>query len=621
VLQIEKKIKEIIPVLDVANSFLHQKIKRGEIEVILADIEELSKKQSVFNSLEELISFVSYNLANRILNQRKKLSSQRENDQLCLNAMKAFEKQLFSQKNFKDFMINLFEFATYSLHKNLIQSNKTICLAASILKICVHFYMIIYAAEDAPASAFEKSSVGEQKSCCNPLLSKVVLDLPKEVFRELPDPIHSFKELRQSEEFDCQTLLADLCMKHPDTLFKVFSEDSSKKGFQKEISLIQDKILWVLDLTTKKRLLTNLIKTYYDQEGQQSNSTRQVQINRKELLDSSIGQFSNQPLNIIRQKVQISFLNEFGMDGGGLRREWYAILASELFDPKKGLFKLSKDNVTLQPSSIASMVPSHLKFFEFAGIIIAKAVTEDCIVDVNLSRPFIKHLLQKEIGLNDLADVEPELEKSLGWILKNPVETLEQQFTYETEFFESKFTEELLPSGYETLVTEANKELFVQKVCEARVRDEISEELAAFLRGFYLIIPAEFLQLFSVDELQALIGGARTINVQDMQKFASYSGWTKDCEQMKWFWEIMNEFSQEELGAFWFFTSGSPKPAYGGFKEKPLRISKNSCASDRLPVARTCSTTIEMPAYESKQQLKQKLLCSIYDGQRSFMFA
>jgi len=32
---------------------------------------------------------------------------------------------------------------------------------------------------------------------------------------------------------------------------------------------------------------------------------------------------------------------------------------------------------------------------------------------------------------------------------------------------------------------------------------------------------------------------------------------------------------------------GSPKPAFGGFKEKPLKISKNSCTSDRLPIART----------------------------------
>jgi len=42
------------------------------------------------------------------------------------------------------------------------------------------------------------------------------------------------------------------------------------------------------------------------------------------------------------------------------------------------------------------MVPSHLKFFEFAGIIIAKAMVEDCVVDAYLSRPFIKHLMRKD---------------------------------------------------------------------------------------------------------------------------------------------------------------------------------------------------------------------------------
>ncbi len=74
-----------------------------------------------------------------------------------------------------------------------------------------------------------------------------------------------------------------------------------------------------------------MIKNYYDEAGHPSSTRRkqnflfkivshiypiEVEINRKDMLNSSIRHFSNQPLSTIRHRVQVSFLNEFGMDGG-----------------------------------------------------------------------------------------------------------------------------------------------------------------------------------------------------------------------------------------------------------------------------------------------------------------
>lgn len=88
------------------------------------------------------------------------------------------------------------------------------------------------------------------------------------------------------------------------------------------------------------------------------------------------------------------------------------------------------------------------------------------------------------------------------------------------------------------------------------MKDEISEELAVFLRGFHFIVPAEYFELFSVSELQTLIAGEPIIDVKEILKYASYPGYEKNPEGILWIQEIFNEFTQKELTAFVFFVTG-----------------------------------------------------------------
>ena len=69
-------------------------------------------------------------------------------------------------------------------------------------------------------------------------------------------------------------------------------------------------------------------------------------------------------------------------------------------------------------------------------------------------------------------------------MMSNSVEGLEQTFSYEIEVFGKKVTRELVPNGYEVTVTDENKQEFISKLCEAKVKGEIKEELKAFKRGF-----------------------------------------------------------------------------------------------------------------------------------------
>ena len=58
------------------------------------------------------------------------------------------------------------------------------------------------------------------------------------------------------------------------------------------------------------------------------------------------------------------------MDAGGLTREWFCVLAREIFNPNYALFMSSGDMVTFQPNPRSYVNPEHLSYFKFVGRVI-----------------------------------------------------------------------------------------------------------------------------------------------------------------------------------------------------------------------------------------------------------
>lgn len=95
-----------------------------------------------------------------------------------------------------------------------------------------------------------------------------------------------------------------------------------------------------------------------------------------------------------------------------------------------------------------------------------------------------------------------------------------------------------------------------------------------------------------------------------MKKYTIFSGYTPDCQEIKWLFEILDEEDEENKALFLFFITGSFKVPYGGFKNLKIEITKMN-NTDRLPVAHTCSKSLDLPPYESKEIMHEKLLISI----------
>ena len=120
---------------------------------------------------------------------------------------------------------------------------------------------------------------------------------------------------------------------------------------------------------------------------------------------------------------------------------------------------------------------------------------------------FYKKLLGEVAIFNDFREYDPQLFENLGWILKNPVEGLELNFTYEMMYLGKREQIELVENGSNVAVTEENKQQYVNLICEHKMVKSIQHQMDAILKGFYSLVPKEELTIFNSTELELLISG------------------------------------------------------------------------------------------------------------------
>jgi len=104
----------------------------------------------------------------------------------------------------------------------------------------------------------------------------------------------------------------------------------------------------------------------------------------------------------LRYRVKIDFEGEEGEDVGGLTREWYQLLSTEIFNPNYGLFRPSSTGTTYQPSSTSYVNSEHLNYFKFIGRIMGKALLDGFMLDAYFTPAFYKHILKIPITYLDM---------------------------------------------------------------------------------------------------------------------------------------------------------------------------------------------------------------------------
>ena len=79
--------------------------------------------------------------------------------------------------------------------------------------------------------------------------------------------------------------------------------------------------------------------------------------------------------------------------------------------------------------------------------------------------------------------------------------------------------------------------------------------------------PLPLHSVLSAKELELLLCGLPTINVEDWRENATYRGdYSKNSKAVKWFWQLVKELSHEKKARLLQFTCGTARVPVEGFK-------------------------------------------------------
>ncbi|GJN03918.1 hypothetical protein PR202_ga21415 [Eleusine coracana subsp. coracana] len=180
-------------------------------------------------------------------------------------------------------------------------------------------------------------------------------------------------------------------------------------------------------------------------------------IDRSCLLSDSFEYVADATPEGLRDDLWVEFRDEEAT-GHGVRREWFCMVFQALFSPSQVLFSAcpsDRRRFFVNPTSV--MDPLHLKYYEFAGRMIALALMYKIQVGVLFDRTLFLQLADRPVTLDDIADADPSLHASCKKILEMDSTIIDSNdlgltFVREVELLGSRTVVELISRGRDIAV-------------------------------------------------------------------------------------------------------------------------------------------------------------------------
>ncbi len=359
-----------------------------------------------------------------------------------------------------------------------------------------------------------------------------------------------------------------------------------------------------------------------------SQMTHEIQVARRSVVSDMMEYVPYVP--IWRRKWHVRYAGESGIDCGGLARDLESHLIDTLFAPpyfsedeSTGLMRVHND------MKDPSMRPKDwVDIYRMAGLVLARTLLERRPAPMRLAPSLLLVMLRKTPTYADLNTEDPDIVRHhLGPIMEgrgergatfthtetylapkkgNPYRTVDKTFVLTKRGASRKI------KGHELEYQAAFTKYWLYTRQEAALR--------AFGSGFRSLMPAGWLQLVTTPpELQQIFAEDR-FELQDMMDHTAVEGYSRDGRVVGLFWSVVERMNATERRKLLIFATGAGSVPYGGFNAMRPRfmLMRMGGGRDMLPLGRTCSNCIQLPAYETVKQMQEKLLMAIQ--QTGFQF-
>ncbi|XP_047041902.1 ubiquitin-protein ligase E3C [Helicoverpa zea] len=365
---------------------------------------------------------------------------------------------------------------------------------------------------------------------------------------------------------------------------------------------------------------------WYEMSNFNEGPSINISVRRTHLYEDAFDKLSPDNEPDLKLKLRVQLINqagaeEAGVDGGGLFREFLSELLKSAFDPNRGLFRLTIDNMLYPNPAVHLLYDDFPMHYYFVGRMLGKAMYENLLVELPLAEFFLGKLCGcGEADVHALASLDPALHRGLLLLRahsRRDVPELGLDFTVLTDELGEQRIEELKPGGANIPVTAENRIEYIHLVADYKLNKQIRSQCNAFKRGLVSVVSAEWLRMFSCRELQLLISGAEVpIDIEDLKRYTQYAGgFSAQHPTVQCFWRVLATFTDDQRRQLLKFVTSCSRPPLLGFKDlQPPFCIQSAGASDRLPSSSTCMNLLKLPEFHTEEQLTEKLLYAIQAG-------
>ena len=335
-----------------------------------------------------------------------------------------------------------------------------------------------------------------------------------------------------------------------------------------------------------------------------------IMIKRENIIEETLNRISKFPKEI-HYPLKVKFLGEEGEDEGGVRKEFFMLIIRKLFNANYGMFVYNEKSRLFWFN--LNNLEGNIQY-EFIGMILGLALFNGVILDIKFPKVIYKKLLGFEPCLDDLQEYDEDLFNNLNFLKntndKNLKANLDSNFTVLIDKFGRKISIPLKPNGENIMIDYENKNEYVELYVKWFFTDSIKEYYESFEKGFYSVFDKNICKMLSPKELELIICGSPILDFSELEKNTKYEGYNSNSITIKFFWEILMEFSEDEKKKFLSFSTGCNKAPIGGLSSLPFTICRNGNIND-LPSSHTCFNQLILPDYRNKEYMKKKIRIAI----------
>ncbi|XP_072898000.1 E3 ubiquitin-protein ligase HERC2-like [Hemitrygon akajei] len=311
--------------------------------------------------------------------------------------------------------------------------------------------------------------------------------------------------------------------------------------------------------------------------------------------------------------LKVTFGNE-PCFGHGVTQEFFTLFSEELQNDER-IFRNEEESNLLWFSNRETEMKD---VFHLVGNLCGIALSDNFVSNFHFPLALYKKLLHVQPTLEDLKELWPTVGASLQDILDYEYDDFEEKhwiyFSAPKETEDGTHVEhELIADGANVPVQKHNRKQFVDAFVDYKFNTAVEKQFRAFSEGFRGGFPLPIVDLFLPEELMAVIHGNTNYNWKLLEKNTIYDDYQPTDRVIRYFWEVFESLLEEEKKQFIFFLSGSERLPAGGIGRINIVIFKPWINQPDLsyPRAYTCTKSLELPNYSTKELLKERLLHAI----------